>query len=147
MSTWAYPNSGFQSEGQGQDKPKTAAAIPVKKILIQQYDLWPLTHVSEKLRQKSKINNRVNNKLQLEDNWIFFVVQSVLTFSNLQVLHYAKKSASCRPHISSCSLFFPGFSEPFLPVGPPCSCDVVLIKALLSCCDSSDIVYWGGCQL
>lgn len=36
---------------------------------------------------------------------------------------------------------FPGFSQPFLPVGPPCSCVVVLIKASLSCCDSSDIVY------
>lgn len=52
-----------------------------------------------------------------------------------------KKSGSLWPNLSACSLFFPGFSEPFLPVGPPCSCDVVLIKALLSCCDSSDIVY------
>lgn len=72
---------------------------------------------------------------------MLFLVQSGLIFIYVQVLLRTKSPGASGPAYPPVAFPSRGFSEPFLPVGPPCSCDVVLIKALLSCCDSSDIVY------
>lgn len=80
-------------------------------------------------------------------NMICNLKKQNILWSNIHLAYFAEAPLNKKvrqtlaityPPVASPS---PGLSEPFLPVGPPCSYHVVLIKALLSCCDSSDIVY------